>query len=345
MARRTTQRAGLLSYKADQRLAGDSFEYEYGFDPEWGELVEVQYELAQEMVEAVLAEYGDCTVRQVYYVGARRRWWEKDYRTKDGKEKRNSYQRVSRWLTRMRDDGTIPYSRVLEYARTISEPRTFGTAEEYAVYTSKAFVFDCWRHQPTYVEVWVEGEAIAPVVKKALAGWQVPLLMNRGHTSTTSLYKSAKRLEERFDRYCDVHGLQYAEAPAGAVTVLYVGDHDAAGTCMDVNLVDRLSRHIPAHIDVGVVEFRRIAITREQIAEYDIEPDPKPVSTRGTGKLYIERFGTRDAWAFEALPPDVAQKIIQDEVDALMDVGAWNRGVALENAVSAKLAGGGAIVG
>ena len=82
-------------------------------------------------------------MRQIYYVGSRRSWWEKDYRTKGGKDKRNSYQRVSKWLTKMREKGDIPALRTsLEFGRRPSIPASWRTAEEYAEYTSTAFRID-----------------------------------------------------------------------------------------------------------------------------------------------------------------------------------------------------------
>jgi hypothetical protein len=311
------------------------------------------------MIRAIFEEYGPCTVRQVYYVGSRRGWWEKDYRTRAGRDKRNSYQRVSRWLTEMRERGDIPYRNVLEFGRKVKRPLVFETAEEYSEYTARAFSFDLWMYQPTYVEVWVEGEAIAPVVEKALEGLRVPLMMNKGHCSTTAIIESAKRLEWALTRHVRTHHPDCCDRqgrfrwhdlpPEPLIRVLYVGDHDAAGTCMDVNLVERLRLHSRL-LDYCIYEdwqiFERIAVTLEQVEEHDLEPDPKPVSaTSSLGKPYVERFGHRNAWAFEALPPDVAQEIIRDAVEDLIDADAWNRALELEESACERLAAGKGLIG
>ena len=64
---------------------------------------------------------------------------------------------------------------------------------------------------------------------------------------------------------------------------------------MDENIVDRLRLHggwLGECIDEEVVKFERIAVTPEQVDEYKLEPDPKPVSKKGMGKRYFKRLGT-----------------------------------------------------
>jgi hypothetical protein len=342
-----------------RRNAGDPFVYPGGFEL-GARLVEVSYGLACEMVRAILDEVGAATVRQVYYNGSRRGWWEKDAAKlgPDGKPvskaKPKSYKRVSKWLTRMRADGVVEYDEILEYGRQLAEPLTFGTAEDYAEYTASAFFLDQWLYQPRYVEVWVEGESIAPIADRALKGLRVPLMMNKGNSSTTAIREAAERLEERVARHADTHGLDTGDLPCGLVHVLYCGDHDAAGWNMDGNIVQRLKDHgsfdLAFLIVLGVIEFKRIALTLDHVIDHDIEPDTKR-ATGDIAKAYREHFADHRLvrgdlqWSFEALPVPVALKAIRDEVEALMDKSRWKRGKAFERAVRAKLREGGAIVG
>lgn len=333
--------------------------------PEWTSLAPITYREALAMVRAIIDEYGRVTVRQVYYIGSRRGWWEKDYRTKDGREKRNSYKRVSKWLTDMRLRGDVGYDEILEIGRQPREPLSFSGAEDYADYCSTSFRLDLWQYQPIYVEVWVEGEAISPVVSQALQGLRVPLVMNRGNTSTTAVRDSAARLIERVIRHMKTHHdgrrdedgkFSISDMPEGLVQILYVGDHDAAGWNMDGDLEGRLQvhgrdYHMRGLVECGVIRFRRVALTLDQVVKHDLDPDPKPASKQGVGKKYRDHF--RDhllvrkdrQWSFEALPPDIAKQIVREEVERLIDKSAWNRGLALEKAVRAKLASGKAIIG
>jgi hypothetical protein len=148
--------------------------------------------------------------------------------------------------------------------------------------------------------------------------------------------------------------LDVRSLPCGLVHVLYCGDHDAAGWNMDGNIVQRLKDHgsadIATLIEHDVIQFKRIALTLDQVVEYDLDPDPKR-ATGDLAKAYREHFeehplvkGDRQ-WSFEALPPDVALRSIRGEVDALLDVAVWNRGAALETVVQAKLAEGRPLIG
>jgi hypothetical protein len=346
------------------------------FDPEWERLEEVSYADAVVMIRAIIDDLGTGnTVRQIYYEGVRHSWWETDYVVKsregepkkknDGKQKRNSFQRVSRWLTGMRTDGIVDYEEVIEYGRPVTTYRCWLTGEDFLRDVEKMFRIDLWAYQPSYVEVWTEGEAIMPIVAAALKGLRVVTTANKGNTSTTAIRKSAMRLLAAVERHVEI---QYPdlyhdglidpdELASGLVHVLYVGDHDAAGANMDVNIVERLRVHgdrrgedfscdLYEYIDAGVVQFERIAVTLEQVDLYSLPPDSKPASkTSPTGKLYFERFGHRDTWAFEALPKRVAQDTIRDAVTELMDDDAWDRGDALEDAAIENMKKSGRLIG
>jgi hypothetical protein len=55
------------------------------------------------------------------------------------------------------------------------------------------------------------------------------------------------------------------------VKIFYIGDYDPAGVLIDVALEHELRKHL---IDWNL-DFRRIAITKEQIAEYDLPGKPR----------------------------------------------------------------------
>jgi len=329
-------------------------DFSEAFDPKATRLVEVSYDLAEDMVRAILREVGRATVRQIYYVGSRRNWWEKDK-----SEKRNSYKRVSRWLTKMRAEGHINYGQVLEYGRQLSKVRSWTSPHSYADTCRDGFWLDRWAYQPHYVEIWVEGEAIAPIVEDALDGLDVPIMMNRGNTSTTAIRNACERLHSRTVEWMRLHrpgledendGFYFDDVPRGLVQVLYVGDHDAAGWFMDQDLKNRLWDHdrglkTGELLQANRIQFKRIALTLDQVVEYDLEPDVKRASKKSTGKLYRDHFKGHELvgddgdcqWSFEALPPKDAKKIVRGEVEKLIDRDTWNRSEELQKAIDERL--------
>jgi hypothetical protein len=330
------------------------YDFRYDFSPSATRLVEIEYDLALKMVRQILAEVGRATVRQIYYVGSRRSWWEKDK-----SEKRNSYKRVSRWLTKMRADGYIDYDQVLEYGRQLSKVRSWTSPHDYATTCRDGFWLDRWAYQPNYVEVWVEGEAIAPIIEDALKGLDVPIMMNRGNTSTTAIRNACKRLHNRTAEWMRLHrpglkdendGFYFHDIPSGLVHILYVGDHDAAGWFMDQDLRNRLHGHARGLVtgsllSDGHIQFKRVALTLDQVVEYDLDPDVKRASKVSQGKLYREHFKGHELvgkdgdlqWSFEALPPQDAKKIVRGEVAKLIDWDTWNHANRLQKAIDRRL--------
>lgn len=344
----------LWDHRYGERDGSRRYDFRYDFDPKATRLVEVEFTLALKMVKQILAEVGKATVRQIYYVGSRRSWWEKDK-----SEKRNSYKRVSRWLTKMRAEGYIDYDQILEFGRQLSKVRSWTSPHDYATTCRDGFWLDRWAYQPNYVEVWVEGEAIAPIIEDALEGLDVPVMMNRGNTSTTAIRVACERLNERAVAWMGLHhpglrledgGFAFDSVPRGLVHILYVGDHDAAGWFMDQDLKNRLKGHARGTstgdlLREGRIVFTRIALTLDQVAEYDLEPDVKRASKNGTGKLYREHFKGHDLvgkdgdaqWSFEALPPQNAKKIVRTEVAKLIDWDTWNQANRLQKAIDRRL--------
>jgi hypothetical protein len=317
------------------------------------------YKDALWMVRQILDEVGTaCTVRQVYYRGLDHGWWGKD--GKNDKFKR--YKRCSKWLTQMRADGSVGYGEILEYGRQPNlPPRSWDSAEGYRNTIKSMFRFDAWQYQPVYVEMWTEGEAIAPIAEQALDGLRVPLIVNKGNTSTSAVHESAHRLALAVQRQIEVHHCDSFDAddvfetdpadfPDGLVHILYVGDHDAAGVHMDKDLQTRIVRHagspwlkewIGLCLEQGAIEFERIAVTPDQVEEYNLPGVEQKWTDQS--KNYFEEFGHMDAWAFEALPTDEAPRILREAVEGLMDKATWKRSLKLEKAVRANLSEYGSI--
>ena len=70
------------------------------------------------------------------------------------------------------------------------------------------------------------------------------------------------------------------------------------------------------------IEFRRIALTLEQIAEYN-PPANFVKETDSRTEWYVEKFNTTDCWELDALRPPVVDALIRSHVDPLIDQAAW----------------------
>lgn len=73
--------------------------------------------------------------------------------------------------------------------------------------------------------------------------------------------------------------------------------------------------------EVQGLEVRRMALTMDQIEEYEPPPNPaKATDARFAG--YAELYGD-ESWELDALDPSVIVELIQSEVDEIRDPDKW----------------------
>jgi hypothetical protein len=165
-----------------------------------------------------------------------------------------------------------------------------------------------WYNQPEYVEVWIEKFALAPTFEKFLEDRYVNIVVNKGYASLSFLWKNCERLKEKIEEY-----------GADNVHVLYFGDFDPSGEDMDRNTRDYFEK-----FDLPPEIFERIAITPEQITEYNIPARPVKTKPR-QGKKRIDprtisfkaRHGdlAADLDAFLAANDEAFEELVQKAVD------------------------------
>lgn len=169
-----------------------------------------------------------------------------------------------------------------------------------------------WYKQPEYVEVWVEKNAMAGVMSSILTeSRQVRIVPNGGWSSETFHHDNFLRLKVKknvldtdlIDQYPD-EPLKWSTGETREVTVLYYGDYDPTGSKM----VKNLERDLKA-INVS---FERVAITKEQIAEFHLEHLASPDSLTEEVREKLERDKNTMAFRLEN-----EGNVFQIELDAL----------------------------
>ncbi len=162
-----------------------------------------------------------------------------------------------------------------------------------AVYRKKR-----WFDQENYVEVWVEKDALSGVLEPITRDYHVHLLVNRGYSSISAMRDSSLRF-------------RVAESDGKSCYLLYLGDHDPSGEDMVRDIKTRLSELL------AVVDVQKIALTKEQIAEFSLPPNPAKLSDpRARG--YIEEHG-EESWEVDALPPATLNEILTNALEELID--------------------------
>ena len=99
--------------------------------------------------------------------------------------------------------------------------------------------------------------------------------------------------------------------------LIYLGDHDPSGLDMSRDITERLE------LFGADVTLRRIALNFDQVERYSPPPNPAKV-TDSRAEGYIRRFG-HSSWELDALPPQVIDKLITDEIRNYLDTVRYLR--------------------
>ena len=253
-----------------------------------------QLDAVLESVRAVIAEYHEpITIRHLYYRLVGLRVIEKT---------EADYKKLCTMLAKWRRSHAIAYSDFVDGTRWSSGPDLWDSAAEALQNTANCYRRNLWAEQGHYVEVWVEKDAIKSIVMEAAYQWGVRVFAARGFPSMSSLATAA----ETFLAW-QAHGKK--------VHILYLGDHDPSGLAIDTNVKNALLE------DHGVddVDFRRLAVTPGQIAQYNLPTRPVKTSDRRS------RDWNGGCVEIDTLPPATIKELISDAITSFIEPHAWDQ--------------------
>lgn len=244
-----------------------------------------------ETAREILSEHHPMTVRQVYY------------QLVSGqviKNNRSQYQGVSNALVDARKDGSIPWGWMEDRLR---RPRTVGMWDDLADFAKTAVAAyrrDVWASQSSYVECWLEKDALSGVFENALSPYGVTLNVGRGYDGWDSIHNAAVRFGD-----------------GTGSTILYFGDFDPSGEDMVRSLRERLG-FFGCEPDII-----KCALTADDVTRYNLPPDKTKPSDKRSQK-FIEKNGDV-AVELDALPVAVLQERITTEVESIVDLDALRK--------------------
>jgi hypothetical protein len=228
----------------------------------------------------------------------------------------SSYNTLDKALTIARQRGLIPFEiiedRVREFIggenpfsnatpdhvfnNAVSE---YESAEETLQDSWQNYSLPYWHDQPEYVEVWLEKDALAGVFQRVTDNHNVCLAPCRGYPSLSFLYEAVKRLN-------------HINKGEKEIVILYFGDFDMRGIDIQRHLTESLNL-----FHLGHVVVKRVALTKQQIAEHNLPPQPsKKTDTMSRG--WIETHGDV-AWELDALDPHILVQIIKEAIEENID--------------------------
>jgi hypothetical protein len=267
---------------------------------------------ANKIIEDYQAQGYVLTLRQLYY----------QFVSKDMIENtEKSYKNLGNIITKARTAGLISWKAIEDRNRGVKKHYIQESDNDLVNDLSSLITFDHWKRQDTYIEVWVEKEALGNVIARACNPLQINYLSCKGYLSASEAWRSGKRFQRAID-------------DGKNAVLIHLGDHDPSGIDMtrdNRDRVDLFSRYAN-HVDV-----KRIALNIDQIKKYSPPPNPTKISD-SRAKGYIAEHG-KTSWELDALEPSVIEKLIVDTVTPYIDYDIWDNVIDQEQEVKQVLKG------
>lgn len=252
----------------------------------------------RDAIYEVVAQYQPMTVRQVFYQLVSRGVLDKTEAEYKGT--------VCRLLADMRRSHEVPFDWIADNTRWMRKPNTYSGLESMLRYSQRTYRRALWDSQADYVEVWLEKEALAGVLVEVTSEWDVPLMVTRGYPSISFLHSAAEAIA---DQYKPTH-------------LYYFGDRDPSGVDID-RFVEKSIREIAPDIDL---EFTRVAVTPQQIVDYNLPTRPTKKSDSRSKSFKGESVEV------DAIEPDELRSLCRSVIVDHIDLDALERMQEVEEA-------------
>jgi len=259
-------------------------------------------------VNAIIVSYQKqgyrLTLRQLYYQLVSR-----DVISNNVKE----YGKLSTLLKEGRMAGIVDWDAIEDRLRQPDRPPCWDSPEQIVDACISQYRVDRMQGQPTYMEVWVEKDALSGVLKRVTKKYGINIVVNRGYSSATAMHDAHIRFED-----------EIAKIGASEIKVIYVGDFDPSGMDMIRDIADRIAE-FNGNYDFSISP---IALTWEQIETHEPPPNPAKI-TDPRAKAYIEKHG-ESSWEVDALPPEVLDRLLDNAIQAEIDSFQFEEMMKLE---------------
>jgi len=219
----------------------------------------------------------------------------------------NSTAKISRILTRAREDGFIPWGWIVDETRSLERVSQWDDPADFAESVKRSYRRDLWAQQPQRVEIWSEKGTMRGTLGPVLDEYGVGFRVMHGFGSATVMNDIAETT---------------AANPA-PLRVFYIGDWDPSGMHMsEIDIPKRLTDY------GGRVQVTRLALTTADLRRPDLATTSFPASDKRKDPRYHWFSSTigQHCWEVDALTPVVIRDRIRAAIVGMIrDKDAWTR--------------------
>lgn len=282
--------------------------------------VKMQMVLAVQKVVGRLEPYWPVSVRTIHYELLN----DPPMRnTKDGTLYANdvaSYKDLADVCKRMRLEGYIRFFAVADMTR---KTQAWTANKDVGAFFQKDmgrflrnYYRDLMQSQPNHIEIVGEKNTVEASIQGIARKYTIPYTLGRGYSSLDPRYKMSER---------------FKASGKERLIILFMTDFDPEGE--DIAL--SFARSMRDHFNVDVLA-KKVCLTAEQVKEFNLPPAATAKTDSSRRKGFVEKHG-ENVWELEAIPTAQRARLLQEAIDSVIDVEAFNAELAKEAEDSAKL--------
>jgi hypothetical protein len=236
---------------------------------------------------------------------------------------RDSYKSLIDLLTRARLAGAITVDAISDETRPVTTWKVYAEVGQFIKDELTGMLSGYWRNlmqsQPVHVELIVEKNTVAKIVSEVASEFCIPMTSGRGYCSLPPRYEMRRR---------------FIHSGKSKFVVLIVSDFDPDGDM----IAESFGRSMRDDFGLDQIHPVRVALTAEQVEQYDLPPGGEPKKSSSNYARFAEKYGDQ-CWELEALPPDELQDIVRQAILSVIDVDAYNDEAGREREDARFLAG------
>ena len=220
-----------------------------------------------------------------------------------------SYKSLIDLLTRARVEGHIRYQSIGDDTRpfvswdTHPEVGTFVKQEIDDLF--KGYWRDLLKSQPNHIEVVVEKNTVAGLIKSVCMDFTMKMTSGRGYCSLAPRYELAQR---------------FRASGKEKLIVVMVSDFDPEGE----SIVESFGRSMRDDFGITAIHIVKAALTADQVKEHGLPPSMEAKASSSRAKGFVAKFG-KNVWELEALPPATLQDIVRDAIVNVLDMDLFEQ--------------------
>lgn len=280
----------------------------------WDTRKEEVIEHIKDITEEYAADGYVLTLRQLHYQLVKSNWIVNHD---------SAYKKLGNILDDCKYAGIIDWDNIEDRGRVPYIPYYVKDVEDALNDTIEQYRIDRQIGQDVHVELWTEKDALSAILKRSTEKYHIQLVVNKGYTSSSALYRAYKRC---------VHNI----AKGKNVVILYFGDHDPSGLDMVRDIRERLTFMLEKGDEnfenIGEDDFKvlPIGLTMEQIKKYKLPPNPTKLTDSRANK-YIKKFG-KTCWEVDALNPRTLTEIVETNIQRIINMKQYEKMIKEEKA-------------